>query len=553
MKQVLHILKKDLRTNWLLILISFVPLIAALWLAPYRWQIPLPSYGMKYQMTLFTLSNVLPNLILIFWLILLAKVVQAESPVGDRKFWLTKPYQRTSLLGAKICFMALTMYLPLLVMQALILMEGGSSPWRFVPTILINSTKIFASSLLLFLAIVSVTSTVTRAILSFLGVTSFGVSIIWMTTRFTGGQLIIRNVLSAQLTTNTILIANLAFYSAAIWVQFRYRKTMLSTCLILLSTMVPTLISQIDLTDYSINHKYQAISSVETQRYQLGFDQSQYQSAKDQNAINQTLHSKGDWIPIEIPLRYKNLSAEYGLLVDGMRLRIVSTKGDQWLSPWSESYNNPWVDDRQAGVEFWLPKSVYSKFSNHSFMVELELALTEVKSNGDSSHYTLLPPLKDFAVAGIGYCAGQPGIKGEIVSLTCRVPFEKSMLMLARTARYYYPGCSDSNRLPKEIDAIGWIGGGTSHNAKSDWFPLGYPDFPLTSQVRVPTEAEHESSMKMFCPGTPVTFTPYREVRKIRTTITIDNYDLLPPPDQRNTSNTRESQHVQPSKKGVQA
>ena len=64
-------------------------------------------------------------LLLIFWSLLIARVIQTEALPGDRHFWLTRPYNRASLVLSKLLFIVAFINLPLLVTQAAIVSMNG--------------------------------------------------------------------------------------------------------------------------------------------------------------------------------------------------------------------------------------------------------------------------------------------------------------------------------------------------------------------------------------------------------------------------------------------
>ena len=64
-------------------------------------------------------------LLLAFWAFLCARLIQAEPIPGDRQFWITRPYEWSSLLGAKLLFVVVCIGIPLLAADASILGERG--------------------------------------------------------------------------------------------------------------------------------------------------------------------------------------------------------------------------------------------------------------------------------------------------------------------------------------------------------------------------------------------------------------------------------------------
>jgi hypothetical protein len=125
MKQAFHIFKKDVR--YLRYEIAMTLLAATAFIFT----------GLRHAIMA---SNAIPNqgiawsALLIFlpitWWFLISRVVQAESPTSRKQFWLTRPYEWKSLLGAKVLFIALFVNIPLLVADVVIIQAFGFSPVR---------------------------------------------------------------------------------------------------------------------------------------------------------------------------------------------------------------------------------------------------------------------------------------------------------------------------------------------------------------------------------------------------------------------------------------
>src|SRR2546423_11473495 len=56
---------------------------------------------------------------------IIARLVHAESIPGDKQFWLTRPYRRSSLLAAKLLFILIFVNLPILAARFTILAGEG--------------------------------------------------------------------------------------------------------------------------------------------------------------------------------------------------------------------------------------------------------------------------------------------------------------------------------------------------------------------------------------------------------------------------------------------
>jgi hypothetical protein len=144
-KQALHIFRKDVRyLRWelgvaLLLLAMFV-------------------CGQLYPQGLgYGQNAIMSYLLLAFWAFLCARLVQAEPIPGDRQFWITRPYQRSSLLRAKLFFIVACIAVPLTVADAVILGVKGFSVAAHLPGLTWSLLLITASALMVFCAFATLT------------------------------------------------------------------------------------------------------------------------------------------------------------------------------------------------------------------------------------------------------------------------------------------------------------------------------------------------------------------------------------------------------------
>src|ERR1700739_4313976 len=114
MNQVWNIFRKDARRHWPEIAASLAALLAFAWLDIRRW-----SQGDSFAATSFFVlidSQFLPGLLNallpLSWMFLIVRVVQGESLVGDRQFWITRPYDWKQLMAAKALFVLAFINLP---------------------------------------------------------------------------------------------------------------------------------------------------------------------------------------------------------------------------------------------------------------------------------------------------------------------------------------------------------------------------------------------------------------------------------------------------------
>jgi hypothetical protein len=154
MRQALHIFKKDVRYL--------------------RWEIgisPLLMTTFVYTQLHRSLlrdgnSAIMSYLMLAFWAFLSARVIQAEPIPGDRQFWITRPYEWRSLLGAKLLFLVAIIGIPLMVADAVILGVEGFSVASYSLALMWALILITASTLVAFLAFATLTRGLTEWMLA---------------------------------------------------------------------------------------------------------------------------------------------------------------------------------------------------------------------------------------------------------------------------------------------------------------------------------------------------------------------------------------------------
>src|SRR6266436_6011069 len=98
MKQIVHIFKKDVRRHWPEILISLAVLALFVWRESGQWRYR--AYLSDDRISGYLTAAINVGLMLC-WCVLTVRLIQSESLVGDRQFWITRPYEWKRLLAAK--------------------------------------------------------------------------------------------------------------------------------------------------------------------------------------------------------------------------------------------------------------------------------------------------------------------------------------------------------------------------------------------------------------------------------------------------------------------
>lgn len=107
MRQTLHIVNKDVHYLW-----------REIWLL-------IGVCAIFFQVRPQVISGLMQALLMLASSYVIARCVYAEAIPGDRQFWLTRPYRRTSLLAAKLIFIFVFVNLPIMATRAAILAAEG--------------------------------------------------------------------------------------------------------------------------------------------------------------------------------------------------------------------------------------------------------------------------------------------------------------------------------------------------------------------------------------------------------------------------------------------
>src|SRR5206468_452542 len=109
--QVLHIFRKDIREFRIEIAAVLLFTLLVVFVSAQPWESMQRRGGLGSSGD----DNPISVLLAITWCLLIARVIQAEALPGDRHFWLTRPYERKSLVLSKMLFMAVFINVPLLI------------------------------------------------------------------------------------------------------------------------------------------------------------------------------------------------------------------------------------------------------------------------------------------------------------------------------------------------------------------------------------------------------------------------------------------------------
>jgi hypothetical protein len=385
MNQILHILRKDTRRHWPEIGSSVLLLATFVWREPRQWGI---EQGTRYASE-YLLQFIGP-LLVISWGFLILRVVHEESLVGDRQFWVTRPYEWEKLLASKVLFLVVFVNVPMLIAQLVLLKVAH---FEIFPN-LVNVLQVqLANWTFLIIAIVLavITRGLAQAVLVGIGATLAAIAAGVLISQIPGSSMSPVVPMWDAVEGWLYLLVGLS----VILGQYARRNTWPSR-LFLLATAALVLVIQL-VTPYN-----KLIGDEYPRR-----DESQ-QPVKVAFAITQpwerTASTRGwplpEW-PIQVPLSLSGIASDHVVKIRGFRV-VIEMPGDiPWNSGWQAGGPELWPDENLSYVNFQIKSELYDRLKATPLKLRMTLALTEIM---ETNVQEIVIGEGEFAVPNVGTC-----------------------------------------------------------------------------------------------------------------------------------------------------
>jgi hypothetical protein len=547
MNQIVHIFRKDTRHCWPEIVLSLAITAALVCIYPLRW-LALPGRDAlgTPSMNAAVLGTMLTGLVVVSWVMLIARIVHAESLVGVSQFWLTRPYEWKSLLAAKLIFIAVFLYLPLIVAQWLLLYMAGLNSASTIPGLLFNLLLITGLLVLPLVAIATVTENFFRMAFALLGAVLMGVAALVAITvqGYSNGYnniwnrlllLAMDNLAAPAHSLTSIghhkqLLFALLFATvsgAVVLLQYARRKTWLCRA-ILLALPIAVAIGGMVKAHYAlsgqalIDHDYPKLSTDAAPiRLAYGVDE------KHQIIVFRGKNNSGALIAgARIPLHVSEIAEGTALIVDHSIVTLEAADGFRWSTegsiPTLQKYDLPGRrvrDDYDVPqVFFEIPYALYERIKTGPLTVRIMLALTQLQAT-NSVHATL--PTHDVAVPGFGLCEVETAGYG---TLQCRSALREPQLTDV-SASWSSTPCAVAEDELLLNHGIQWPGQLDREPAEFGIVPIQFAEVTYDWAYQ-----DRKFWMDHLCTGAPITFTQYKYEGRSQVNLTISNF-YFPPED----------------------
>lgn len=410
MKQAWHIFQKDVRRLWpsllaWLLMVSFL----------FTWR-PLEFFPDYRNVKAFG-GDFLFFAAFLGWLVMVAQVIHHEALPGTTQFWLARPYDWRSLLGAKFLFGVLCLHLPLLVLDLACLARNGLSPGTSLPQLLDRHLLLFP-----FLCVVpAAAAALTR------NLAQFALAVVAATALFALGGAWLTDLVGDHNFSRlgwVRVFASFGLLSAAsaivVYIQYRKRPHRLGQVVAASGLTGATLLASL-LPWSTASAIQQSLSPTPGQNLQI-------QVAGPRQPYKEN-HVRPGFVRLYVPLRIDGLG-DRDLVADRLTIRIGS-----WQSDGQGEMRLDRKDLHSFAQHFELPVDVYRRHKDEPVrLVSNAFVSTYVKVADASARFGV-----EQEVPGVGVCASReqqgdlPGLS--TVAVACRMPPAERERILMRVEK----------------------------------------------------------------------------------------------------------------------
>ena len=440
MKQILNIFRKDLRRFWYEIAVSLALLATYSWNDVRGWagerNVLYAGIGglISYQF----LSGLVVVLLPVAWAFLIVRVVQGEALVGDRQFWITRPYEWKKLLAAKVLFVVLTINLPLLIADFCLLAKAGFPPTHYVAGLLWMQLLIALILILPIATLATMTASVVQTILAILVIALYMICVAWLasvipSSSFSG---------PVDLLEFALLIATCL--AVILW-QYARRKTAASRWMIAGLALAVALIVVATPYNAIVNHEFPQIRPGDPLPVQLAVLPADSPKAAE-------VPDKEKEVVIQLPLSTAGMAGDSIVVLSGVKVSLEAPNG-RWNSGWV-SYGQTELFPDQGGtqVSFSLKKAFFEQVKSAPVRARISLALTEYR---DKNRRDFVTPHGEFLMPDVGICSADTTYQREI---HCRAPLRtpSSMLITSDLSANTCPAREGESRAENRLFVRNW-------------------------------------------------------------------------------------------------
>jgi|GEM_PF-1069050 hypothetical protein len=521
MKQVLAIFKKDARHLWPEILASVVITAAFAIIYPVNWR-EVEGFGARTFSPFGLASNIrhiLPDCFIILvplsWLILIGRLVQVETLVGNTQFWVTRPYEWHKLLAAKALFLAAFLYAPFFIAQCTLLAEAGFNPQHYLQGLFINlfyTTVVFVLPLAV---LSSLTSSFGRLLLAILGLVLYIATVAYLDSRLPYELTSAPTGILGDVFSVIFIVCGCGF---AILVLYITRKVRTGWLLLASICLLLTALGVVNPDRWLMNRQYPALNASTSDAMDLAY------AGSEEHQPTATSSPDNDLIDFSIPLTIRGASHELALQTVALKVAMETPDGVHWESGWQEDYSgylaagNP--DFNQS---FKIRRVDYDRLRKSPVTLRLSVAVHTANATGT---FQMQFQPTEITVPEVGICTPQliDADPTSVSGISCRSAMRRPRLNYV-TVHWTEGNCPSVTSIPNAIAGNGWVGNLNDSIAEFGITSVWLNDLQLSNR-RGEYQEGKPFPFRRLCPGSEMSFTSFQPSGGAQIMTTVDNLRL---------------------------
>jgi hypothetical protein len=328
------------------------------WIYPWSWG-DLPAVSVWPWV-----PGAVTGLVLVSWLVLITRVIHAESLVGERQFWITRPYRWPQLLGAKALFIAAFIYVPFFLAQCMLLREAGMHPLAHLSGLFFNMLLATGIAVLPMACLAAVTGNFAKMLLGLLCLILFVAGVAYLS-----------SLLPSSSTTNSFrdvlgFIGPVSLFVAVLIIQYSRRWTMLARALLIALAVTISVIGLFGPDDFAMGITYPVRTDATELR--LAFRQI---PASGSVTTSDSVDPRE--FTVVFPVAISGIAPDTAVKVDNARVLLTAAGGVRWTSHWQGLYLT-WLPGQTNGtLALKISRAFYERMKDKPVTVEMSVALTE--------------------------------------------------------------------------------------------------------------------------------------------------------------------------------
>ncbi|MGH9733033.1 MAG: hypothetical protein ACRD8A_00415 [Candidatus Acidiferrales bacterium] len=508
MSQIFHIFRKDVRQHWIEISAALVVLALYVWHQPAGGSV---TTGFDVGSVFQSLSwRALPYLVPIAWCLLIVRTVQAESLVGDRQFWVTRPYRWPALLAAKCLLVLAFLNVPLFIADLVLLERSGFSIAPYVTGLLYMQLMILVILVLPVLMASAITSTITQVVLLALAAIAYMIGVDSLTSNISGAQVMVSDPFAGS----AIAILPLAFV-AIVLLQYARRKTWQSRTILLCAVGLSAIFLIVTPYPALVAKTYPLAKNGEPPLVRLAFEPASEPPNTTTMDLFPTQHND---IELSVPIRVSGVDQKSVVIEHAFLITMNGPKGLRWNSGWKPAGGSLWAETTRSRIDFSLNRDFFERVKSTPITLQMSLALVQYR---ETNPRTILAGPETLSLPNRGKCA----MRFQATQwTTCWAALKPpSFIAVINGADTTCPATSKKQTTARTGFAISGVWDSTSPAypgiSPITEFPL---NFTRADDANVFVPFDQQIQAPRICPGTPITFYSPRFSRASRAELTIN-------------------------------